>query len=65
MILGAHISGAAKIYQTLDIAFDLKCDTMQIFSRSPQSWRNGAQIAPEDIKEFISRRKKYLSTYLT
>jgi len=59
MILGAHISGAGKIYQTLDIAHDLKCDTMQIFSRSPQSWRNGAQITPEDIKEFITRRKKY------
>lgn len=59
MILGAHISGAGKIYQALDIAHDLKCDTMQIFSRSPQSWRNGAQISPEDIKEFIARRKKY------
>ncbi|MDP2927193.1 MAG: deoxyribonuclease IV [Candidatus Omnitrophota bacterium] len=59
MILGAHVSGAGKIYQALDIAHDLGCDTMQIFSRSPQSWRNGSQIAPEDIKEFIFRRKKY------
>ena len=32
---------------------------MQIFSRSPQSWRNGSQITPEDVKEFIVRRKKY------
>jgi len=59
MILGAHVSGAGKIYQALDIAHDLGCDTMQIFSRSPQSWRNGSQITPEDIKEFIARRKKY------
>ncbi|MDD5108498.1 MAG: deoxyribonuclease IV [Candidatus Omnitrophica bacterium] len=59
MILGVHVSGADKIYQTLDIAHSLGCDTMQIFSRSPQSWRNGSQIAPEDIKEFIARRKKY------
>jgi deoxyribonuclease-4 len=59
MILGAHVSGAGKIYQALDIAHDLGCDTMQIFSRSPQSWRNGNQIAPQDIKEFIARRKKY------
>lgn len=59
MILGAHVSGAGKIYQALDIAHDLGCDTMQIFSRSPQSWRRGSQIAPEDIKEFIVRRKKY------
>ena len=59
MILGVHVSTAGKIYQSLDIAHDLGCDTMQIFSRSPQSWRNGSQIAPEDIKEFIARRKKY------
>ena len=59
MILGAHVSGAGKIYQALDIAHDLGCDTMQIFSRSPQSWRKGSQITPEDIKEFIARRKKY------
>jgi deoxyribonuclease-4 len=59
MILGTHVSGAGKIYQALDIAHDLGCDTMQIFSRSPQSWRNGSQITSEDIKEFIARRKKY------
>lgn len=59
MILGAHVSGAGKIYQSLDIAHNLGCNTMQIFSRSPQSWRNGSQIVPEDIKEFIFRRKKY------
>jgi deoxyribonuclease-4 len=59
MILGVHVSGAGKIYQALDIAHNLGCDTMQIFSRSPQSWRNGSQINPEDIKEFIARRKKY------
>ena len=59
MILGTHVSGAGKIYQALDIAHDLGCDTMQIFSRSPQSWRNGSQITPEDIKEFIIRRKKH------
>ena len=59
MILGAHVSTAGKIYQALDIAHDLGCATMQIFSRSPQSWRKGSQIAPEDISEFIARRKKY------
>lgn len=59
MILGAHISKAGKIYQALDIAHELGCDTMQIFSRSPQSWRNGSQIAAADIREFIARRKKY------
>jgi len=59
MILGIHVSGAKKIYETLDIAHNLGCDTMQIFARSPQSWRNGAHLKPEDISEFKLRRKKY------
>ena len=58
MILGVHVSGAGNIYQALDIAHNLGCDTLQIFSRSPQTWRKGAQIAPEDIREFNARRKK-------
>jgi deoxyribonuclease IV len=59
MVLGVHVSGAGKIYQTLDIAKSLGCDTMQIFSRSPQSWRNGSSLSVEDIAEFKSRRKRF------
>lgn len=59
MILGVHVSGAGKIYLALDIAKNLGCDTMQIFSRSPQTWRNGAVLAAEDAQEFRARRKKY------
>ncbi len=59
MILGVHVSGAGKIYQSLDIAKGLGCETMQIFSRSPQSWRKGAQLALEDIQQFKLRRKKF------
>jgi len=58
MILGVHVSGAGKIYQALDIARGLGCDTMQIFARSPQNWRNGAHLKSEDIAEFRLRRKK-------
>ncbi len=59
MILGVHVSGAKKIYETLNIAHELGCDTMQIFSRSPQTWRRGIQIAQGDIQEFVQRRKKF------
>jgi len=59
MILGVHVSGAGKIYQALDIAHNLGCDTMQIFARSPQSWRNEFKLEPKDIDEFKARRKKY------
>ena len=59
MILGVHVSGAGKIYQTLDIAHSLGCDTMQIFARSPQSWRNEFKLASEDAEEFKARRRKF------
>ncbi|MDO8661787.1 MAG: deoxyribonuclease IV [Candidatus Omnitrophota bacterium] len=58
MILGVHVSGAGKIYQTLDIAHQLKCQTMQIFARNPQQWRAGP-LDPKDIAEFKLRRKKF------
>ena len=58
MILGVHISGAGKIYQALDIAHKLKCQTMQIFSRNPQQWRSGP-LDLKDIEEFKLRRKKF------
>ncbi|MBU1726105.1 MAG: deoxyribonuclease IV [Candidatus Omnitrophica bacterium] len=57
MLLGMHISGAGKIYQTLDLAHELGCNTMQIFSRSPQRWRD-ADLDPRDIEEFRSRNAK-------
>ena len=59
MILGVHVSGAGKIYQALDIAHGLGCNTMQIFTRSPQSWRNDAGLDNKDIEEFKARRKKF------
>ncbi len=59
MILGVHVSSSGKIYQSLDTAKFLGCDTMQIFSRSPQTWRNGSHLKPEDIAEFRARRSKF------
>jgi deoxyribonuclease-4 len=59
MILGVHVSGAKKIYETLDIAQALGCETMQFFSRSPQRWRNQEQLNAQDIAEFNLRRKKF------
>jgi len=59
MILGVHISGAGKIYETLDIAAGLGCQTMQIFARSPQRWRDGAKLEAADIAQFRARREKF------
>jgi len=57
MFLGAHISTAGKIYLSIDRAVSLGCNTMQIFSRSPRSWRQ-AKLNQEDIREFKQRREK-------
>jgi deoxyribonuclease-4 len=63
MRLGAHVSGEAKIYDTLVRAHELGCNTMQIFSRNPQRWRDHF-VASEDAEEFRRRREKYKITPL-
>lgn len=57
MKLGVHVSIAGKIYEAVDRAKELGCDTMQIFSRSPREWR-AVKLSSEDIKEFRLRRQK-------
>jgi deoxyribonuclease-4 len=57
MLLGVHVSSAGKIFEAFDRATELGCNTMQIFSRSPQRWREKF-LEPQDIKEFKARREK-------
>jgi deoxyribonuclease-4 len=59
MILGVHISGEGKLYETLDCAAKLGCNTMQIFSRSPQKWRRNDFLSPQDIGEFKAKQKVF------
>jgi len=40
MLLGVHISGFGKISEAPKCAAELGCNTMQIFSHSPQRWRD-------------------------
>lgn len=57
MRLGVHVSIAGKIYEAIDRAESLGCQTMQIFSRSPREWKHAA-LAPQDILEFQKRRQR-------
>ena len=57
MLLGVHVSTAGKIYEAIDRAGELGCNTMQIFSRSPQRWRE-SPLGTEDIGEFRRRQAK-------
>lgn len=58
MILGVHVSAAGKIWESLERAHGLGCNTMQIFSRNPQRWRAGSLNA-EDEKEFRIKKNQF------
>jgi deoxyribonuclease IV len=59
MRLGVHVSAAGRIYEAVERAHSLGCNTMQFFSRSPQQWRGGHYLEPGDIDEFIRRSRDY------
>jgi deoxyribonuclease-4 len=54
--LGCQVSIAGKIYNSVEKALELGCNTMQIFSRNPRQWRK-ASIDEEDIKIFKEKVK--------
>jgi deoxyribonuclease-4 len=57
MLLGVHVSISGHIYESINRAEALGCNTMQIFSRDSRQWRK-LRIRPEDIEEFRKRRAK-------
>lgn len=58
MLLGVHVSTQGKIYEAVDRANAFGCNTMQIFSRNPQAWRDNF-LEPKDIEEFKRRQDKF------
>jgi len=58
MLLGVHVSVQGKIYEAVERAHKLGCNTMQIFSRNPQRWRDNF-LEPKEIEEFNQRREKF------
>lgn len=55
--LGVHVSAAGKIYDSLDRAAELGCNTMQIFSRNPRQWRRKS-LTDREIEIFQAKRKE-------
>ncbi|MFC1683205.1 deoxyribonuclease IV [Candidatus Zixiibacteriota bacterium] len=53
---GAHMSIAGRIYESVDRAVSYGCDCMQIFSRSPRTWK-AKELTEEDAAEFCKRRQ--------
>jgi len=58
MLLGVHVSAEGKIYEALERAHRLGCNTTQVFSRNPQRWRENF-LEPKDISEFNQRQEKF------
>jgi len=58
MLLGVHVSIEGKFYEALERAYELGCNTMQIFSRNPQRWRDDF-LEPKDIEEFNRRQDEF------
>ena len=57
MRIGVHVSIAGKIFESIDRARVLGCETMQIFSRSPRGWA-APHLREQDIQKFRKRREK-------
>lgn len=58
MRIGVHVSIAGKIYESLERARELGCNTMQIFSRNPRVWEV-SKLDPANVKEFKALKEKY------
>jgi deoxyribonuclease-4 len=58
MLLGVQVSTEGKIYEAVERAHKLGCNTMQIFSHNPQRWREHF-LEPKDIEEFQKRQEKF------
>ncbi|MFA5146223.1 MAG: deoxyribonuclease IV [Candidatus Omnitrophota bacterium] len=58
MRIGLHVSIAGKIYESLERAHLLGCDTMQIFSRNPRGW-DAARLDQGDVVKFRQLKEEY------
>ncbi len=58
MLLGLQVSTEGKIYEAVERAHRLGCNTMQIFARNPQRWRQDF-LEPKNIEEFRQRQQNF------
>jgi len=58
MILGIQVSTEGGICESIERAAKLGCNTMQIFSRNPQRWRDNFLLSA-DVTEFNRLRDKF------
>jgi deoxyribonuclease-4 len=57
VLFGAHVSSSGGIWNAVDRAEELGCDTIQIFTQSPRMWRPTAH-SDEALARFRERREE-------
>jgi len=58
MRIGVHVSIAGKIYEALERAKALGCNTIQIFSRNPRGWQIQS-FDKSDLSKFSELKSRY------
>jgi deoxyribonuclease-4 len=56
-ILGAHQSIAGGYYKAVEIAHQLKCDCVQLFTKNNNQWR-AKELTDEDVRQFRGKLKE-------
>jgi deoxyribonuclease-4 len=56
-ILGAHQSIAGGYYKAVELAHDLKCDCVQLFTKNNNQWR-AKELLDEDVRLFRGKLKE-------
>ncbi|MFH1336931.1 MAG: deoxyribonuclease IV [Candidatus Zixiibacteriota bacterium] len=57
LLIGAHMSIAGGVYNSLIFGKDLGCTTIQIFTKNNNQWK-AKELTSEDVKKFVENQKK-------
>jgi len=56
--IGFHVSIVGRIDEAVDRAVEIGCNTFQLFTRNPRSWK-AEELKPDEIRDFIEKVEKY------
>ena len=56
--IGFHVSIIGRIDEAVDRAVEIGCNTFQLFTRNPRSWK-AEELKPDEIRDFIEKVERY------
>jgi len=56
--IGFHVSIVGSIDEAVDRAVEIGCNTFQVFTRNPRSWK-AEKLKPKEVKAFIEKVEKF------